>query len=818
MSEDKNFDIQEAEQQISKYLNLSEVQSQILNANKTNATRINLDINHLREWDPVLTKHLIHYPLKLIPIFEKNLNEILDNFKGEKVQTNTSIQEKKKDPIRVNFQGMLGPHLVSPRGLTAELTNQFVGVQGIVTRISPVRPKLIYSSHYCEETKKGSIKEYSDKFTISETETSYNRTLNANFENGKAGTYMNNAVPVRDINSNPLTFEYGLSKFRDNQTILIQEPPERTPLGQLPRSIEVILEDDLVDKVKPGDRVQINGVFKCVTNIGTPGNGFVKTILIGTDVQQLKNEVQQNEFSMDDMKKIRELSKKKNVFEILSNSIAPGIYGHNLIKKALILQLLGGNEKNLEDGTHLRGDINILMVGDPSTAKSQFLRYMLNTAQNCINTTGRGSTGVGLTAAVVVDKDTGERHLEAGAMVLGDKGIVCIDEFDKMNEIDRVAIHEVMEQQTVTIAKAGIHVSLNARCSVLAAANPIYGQYQQDLPASRNIGFPDSLLSRFDLCFVVLDEQNSELDRRISDRVINNHMFTIDASKLGDEGENTVIEPEINENKINNKKTNVYEKYNQHLHGKEKKEILTRKFLRKYIYYAKTKSEPELTSEAVNFISKSWMKLREKSSEEEFAKLVIPVTVRTLESLIRLATAFAKARLSQKVEKQDCLSALELLSQTIFNETDDQELEELNENEGGMELVEDEEENKKKSKKNKIKEKTIPLKEDEEESVKRSKKSKIKEKEEIDELIDAPIEQKIELTNDHNNFVFKYVLELCRKSKNETITVDELWNAIKNQKERKTLKIDKNNLVDICTRLEEDAKLFISETQEITLI
>ena len=828
MSEDLDFNIEDIEQRISRYFNTESVQSSIQDAIKKNLSRITIDINRMRESDPSLVKMVLKSPLKIIPLMERRIDEIAKTFKSEKEQSNT-IQTQKEEKLHLNLQGMLGTHLVSPRGLTADLTNQYVGVQGIVTRISQVRSKLVYSVHYCEETKKGNIKEYNDQMKIQESSNTYGQPINGNFEIGKASGFMNNAIPTRDINHNPLTLEYGHSKFKDNQTILLQEPPERTPIGQLPRAIEVVLEGDLVDKVKPGDRIQVNGIFKTISTMSTNTNGSVKTVLIGTNVQELNNDVQQNEFTGEDLKRIKELAKQKDVFDVLANSIAPGIYGHQNIKKALVLQLLGGNETNLEDGTHLRGDINILMIGDPSTAKSQFLRYMLNVAPNAINTTGKGSTGVGLTAAVVVDKDIGERHLEAGAMVLGDRGIVCIDEFDKMNEVDRVAIHEVMEQQTVTIAKAGIHVSLNARCSVLAAANPIYGQYLPDVSASRNIGFPDSLLSRFDLCFVVLDEHSSELDRKISERVIDNHMYTIDATKFGDESEDKVIEPEIKLEE--NKKTTMYEKKNPNSR-KDNKNILTRDFLRKYIHYAKSKINPSLTKEATEYISTSWSKIREMSIEDDNKRKVIPVTVRTLESLIRLSTAFAKARLSQKVEKKDAEQAFDLLLKTIFQVNEEKEDEE---EDNKMDLVEEEEDDKRKKKsKNKAKkEEIIPLDEDEEEeeiSQKSSKKrrgKKSRERKELEELIEAQVDEGEEkeekdddnITEEMANTIFKFIYENARKKKNQTIKMDELWNIIKGKKECRDKKINNSKILkNACTRLEDEGKIFISEDNEITLV
>lgn len=370
--------------------------------------------------------------------------------------------------------------------------------------------------------------------------------------------------------------------------------PESAPPGQLPRSVNVILQNDLVNTVKPGDRVEVNGVFRAAPNMFMGATaGTFRTQIVATGVTSLLAEKQKPSLSEQDIKNIRKLAKDDQVFDILGASIAPTIEGHAELKKGILLQLLGGAEKVLDNGTHLRGDINIMMVGDPSTAKSQLLRHIMDIAPLAINTTGKGSSGVGLTAAVSVDKDSGDRHLEAGAMVLADRGVVCIDEFDKMNDVDRVAIHEVMEQQTVTIAKAGIHTSLNARCSVVAAANPIYSEYARDLPVAKNIGLPDSLLSRFDLLFVVLDQKEPDADYRIAERVIKNHSYMSASSAMNELNyfHDEVVERELNvENKQDGKGTTVFEK-DLSVRGKQ---LVTRDFLKKYISFVKSRKAPEL--------------------------------------------------------------------------------------------------------------------------------------------------------------------------------------------------------------------------------
>ena len=461
--------------------------------------------------------------------------------------------------------------------------------------------------------------------------------------------------------------------------------PERAPPGQLPRSVDVIMDDDLVDRVKPGDRIQLVGIYRSLgsRNAGA-GSATFRTIILANNVILLSSKtaggIAQATITDTDIRNINRISKNRRVFDMLSQSLAPSIYGHDYIKKAILLMLLGGMEKNLDNGTHLRGDINILMVGDPSTAKSQLLRFVLNTAPLAIATTGRGSSGVGLTAAVTSDKETGERRLEAGAMVLGDRGVVCIDEFDKMSDIDRVAIHEVMEQQTVTIAKAGIHTSLNARCSVIAAANPIYGQYDTHKDPHRNIALPDSLLSRFDLLFVVTDDIDDARDRQLSEHVLRMHQYrqpgTEDGAPVKESGTQMLGVGLAEDNNID-KSTEIYEKFNIMLHAGvtvtisrgsgRRVEVLSIPFIKKYIQYAKTRIKPILSKGAADHIISTYSALRNDELEGN-QRRTAPMTARTLETLIRLATAHAKARLSNRVERKDAEVAEGILRFALFKE------------------------------------------------------------------------------------------------------------------------------------------------------
>ncbi|ODH13568.1 hypothetical protein ACO22_07126 [Paracoccidioides brasiliensis] len=623
--------------------------------------RLTVSLDEIRAHSAELANGLFTSPHDYTSAFNAALKEIICTL------PNRSAKETSNDTMYYcAYVGAFGEYACNPRTLGSSHLNRLISLEGIVTKCSLVRPKIIRSVHYSEKKEEFLMRTYQDQ------------TMTA------SGATNLNVYPQEDDEGNPLITEYGYCIYRDHQTISIQEMPERAPAGQLPRGVDVILDDDLVDKTKPGDRIQLVGIHRSLgnRNASTSSSTF-RTVILANNIIQLSSKsgggIAQATITDTDIRNINKLAKKKNVFNLLSQSLAPSIYGHDYIKMAILLMLLGGMEKNLDNGTHLRGDINILMVGDPSTAKSQLLRFVLNTAPLAIATTGRGSSGVGLTAAVTTDKETGERRLEAGAMVLGDRGVVCIDEFDKMSDIDRVAIHEVMEQQTVTIAKAGIHTTLNARCSVIAAANPIYGQYDTHKDPHKNIALPDSLLSRFDLLFVVTDDIEDARDRMVSEHVLRMHRYRHHGTEEGApvrEQVNSTLGIGLEENQDSNRPTEVYEKFNVMLHagmsatgrGPNKKiEVLSMPFIKKYIQYAKSRIKPVLTKGAADHIVATYSSLRNDELSGNQRK-TLPMTARTLETLIRLSTAHAKARLSSRVEEKDAKVAESILRFALFKE------------------------------------------------------------------------------------------------------------------------------------------------------
>lgn len=327
----------------------------------------------------------------------------------------------------------------------------------------------------------------------------------------------------------PYVVHHEKCQFVDQQVLKLQEAPDQVPVGELPRHVLISADRYLANRVVPGSRCTVMGIFSIYQAKGGKKEGavairnpYLRAVGINTDVDQTAkgNAV----FSEEEEQEFLELSRRPDLYEALARSIAPSIYGNLDIKKAIVCLLMGGSKKILPDGMKLRGDINVLMLGDPGTAKSQLLKFVEKAAPIAIYTSGKGSSAAGLTASVQRDHTTREFYLEGGAMVLADGGVVCIDEFDKMRDEDRVAIHEAMEQQTISIAKAGITTILNSRTSVLAAANPVFGRYDDLKTPGENIDFQTTILSRFDMIFIVRDEHERGRDERIARHVMGVHM------------------------------------------------------------------------------------------------------------------------------------------------------------------------------------------------------------------------------------------------------------------------------------------------------
>ncbi|MFW9981237.1 MAG: minichromosome maintenance protein MCM [Candidatus Thorarchaeota archaeon] len=502
--------------------------------------------------------------------------------------------------VKTRFIGY--PEHVPLRTIRSRHIGKLIHISGIMMRASEVKPLLVKAVFLCRICQ-AEIPQDQDE-----------------------GKYTEPALCPVCTKKTPMRLVPQKSQFKDWQKVRIQESPEELPPGQMPRSVDVILEGDIVDISRPGDLVKVTGILQTTPDFSRRG-GKLATFNIfieANGVEISEKEYEQLQISEEDVKRIEELSQHPQVHERIYASIAPSIQGHDNIKESIALLVFGGVPKLLSDGTRLRGKSNILMIGDPGTGKSQILKFVSGLAARGLYTSGKGTTAAGLTAAVVHDTDSSAMTLEAGALVLADQGIACIDEFDKMDPNDRTAIHEAMEQHTVSIAKAGIVATLNARTSILAAANPTLGRYEDSLTLQENIRLPFTILSRFDLIWIMVDTVNVDQDRELAKFILDMHQM----KKIQDKGTLPPISPD---------------------------------FLKKYIGYANLNVFPQLTADAAEVIEDFYVELR-KSAEGGGA---IPITARQLESLVRLAEARARMALRSEVNKEDARAAVRLMEESL---------------------------------------------------------------------------------------------------------------------------------------------------------
>lgn len=566
----------------------------INNMMAANALSLVVDYIDFDSFNPDLAKHLTNKPDEMLEAFNEAALAILREIHHD-------YEKEVHDKIKVR----IGNYTVQKglRDINADLIDRLVSVSGMVVRSSEVKPlakKVSYRCANCDALSQSEMK----------------------------GLVLKKPTKCSACGEKDLEMDPENSIFIDFQLVRLQELPEDLPAGQLPHYVEVTVMGDLVDQCRPGDRIMLTGIIRIEQEQLSP---MIKTSLFrlrmeGNNIEYLGGRagskdtrtVERIAISTEDEKQIRAIASKPDAYEKLVASFAPHVYGHEVLKESILLLIVGSFSKKLQDGSNRRGDINVLLVGDPGTAKSEMLKFGAKIAPRGLYTSGRGSTAAGLTAAVIRDK-SGIMMLEAGAVVLGDQGLVCIDEFDKIKPEDRSALHEVMEQQTCSVAKGGIVATLNARTSILAAANPMYGKYDPYKNITENVNLPVPLLTRFDLIFIVRDMPEREKDNLIASHILEIYRDTEHAAK-----------PAIDIDLFS-----------------------------KYLTFAK-RGEPALTVGAINIIREYYMNMRKAESES-----MITVTPRQLEGLVRLATARARLLLKDKVEEEDANRAIYLVDQML---------------------------------------------------------------------------------------------------------------------------------------------------------
>ena len=555
---------------------------EIGNSIRKNVNVITLDFMKITEFSNKLSDEILSNPEETLRLIELAIEES-GLIKNARVRL---INFPKSQEIKI-------------RNIRSRHLNEMIVIEGIIRQASDVRPQVV----------------------------------NAKFECPSCGTIMSVLQIEKKFREPPRCscgrrggFKLVNKDMVDTQRLVVEEAPESLSGGEQPKRINIFVKEDLVEpkmeeKTTPGSRIKAIGILKEVP-VPLHSGGLSTRFELAVEANNiipLEETFEELDITDEDEKQILELSEDPMIFENLAQSITPSIWGYDKIKKSLVLQLFGGVQKTHTDGQKSRGDIHILLIGDPGVAKSVTLGFMANISPKGRYVVGKSASGAGLTATVVRDEYLRGWSLEAGAMVLSNKGLVCIDELEKMDPTDRSAMHEAMEQQTITVSKANVQATLRAETSVLAAANPKFGRFDPTQPIAQQIDLPPTLINRFDIIFTLRDIPNREKDERIAEHVL-------------------------------------------HEHRKESGGMtIPRELFRKYVAYAKQRIRPELTDEAIEEIKNFYIELRNKPTAVESGLRPIPISARQLQALIRMSEASAKIRLSKNVDKEDAKRAIEIM-------------------------------------------------------------------------------------------------------------------------------------------------------------
>jgi len=511
------------------------------------------------------------------------------------------------------------PETTEIREIRSRHVGQLLAVQGIIRKATDVRPKIEEAAFECQ------------------------RCGTLTYIPQSSGDFQEPHECQGCERQGPFNINFDQSEFVDAQRLRVQESPEGLRGGETPQSVDVTIEDDVTGQVTPGDHVTVTGVL----HLQQQGSDQEKSPIFDVYMEGVSVEIEDEEFedmeiTEEEKAEIVELSQDPDIYEKMIASMAPSIYGYDEEKLAIILQLFSGVTKHLPDGSRIRGDLHMLLIGDPGTGKSQLLQYVREISPRSVYTSGKGSSAAGLTAAAVRDDfgDGQQWTLEAGALVLADKGIAAVDELDKMDASDRSAMHEGLEQQSISVSKAGINATLKSRCSLLGAANPKYGRFDQYEPIGEQIDLEPALISRFDLIFTVTDQPDEEEDARLAEHIIQTNF----AGELNTQ-RNEMATPDVTREQVDAQTEQV-------------EPAIDADLLRKYVAHAKSNVFPTMTEEARDAIQQFYVDLRSKGTDEDAP---VPVTARKLEALVRLAEASARVRLSDTVEAEDAKRVIDIV-------------------------------------------------------------------------------------------------------------------------------------------------------------